>query len=251
MEKLSNKVSLITGGNSGIGLATAKEFIAQGATVVITGRTEALNNQALAQLGVQAFALVSDAAKMSDIEKLPEQVKALVGHIDILFANAGIAKFAPVEKIDERFYNETFDINVKGVFFTVQKMLPIMNDGGSIIMNSSIAASIGMLNTNIYAASKAAVRSLAKTLSSELVSRGIRVNTISPGPIDTPLYLPAKMGMTQEQVEALAAGILQKNPMKRFGSPDEVAKVALFLASSDSSFVIGEEIIVDGGTITL
>jgi NAD(P)-dependent dehydrogenase (short-subunit alcohol dehydrogenase family) len=251
MNRLANKVAVVTGGNSGIGLATAQEFIAQGARVIITGRNEQANREALLQLGDNAYALVSDASRMQDIIQLAKEVESLVGKIDILFANAGIAKFAPVEAINELLYDETFDINVKGVFFTVQKLLPLMNDGGAIIMNSSIAASIGMLNTNIYAASKAAVRSFAKTLSKELLSRNIRVNTISPGPINTPIYSPSKMGMTTVQVEQLAEGILHNAPMKRFGSPQEIAKVAVFLASSDSSYIIGEEIIVDGGMITL
>lgn len=251
MNRLENKIALVTGGNSGIGLATAQEFIAQGARVIITGRNEQANLDALTRLGDKASALVSDASKMEDIVKLAQQVKSLVGHIDILFANAGIAKFAPLEAIDEVLYDETFDINVKGVFFTVQKLLPLINDGGAIIMNSSIAASIGMLNSNIYAASKAAVRSFAKTISHELLSRNIRVNTISPGPINTPIYSPSKMGMTTGQVQQLAEGILQNTPMKRFGTPEEIAKVALFLASADSSFIVGEEIIVDGGMITL
>jgi NAD(P)-dependent dehydrogenase (short-subunit alcohol dehydrogenase family) len=251
MKRLENKVAVITGGNSGIGLATAQEFIAQGARVIITGRNEQANKEALLRLGENAYAVVSDAGKMQDIVKLAQQVEELAGHIDILFANAGIARYAPVTAIDEYFYDETFDINVKGVFFTIQKLLPVMNDGGAIIMNSSVVASIGMLNSNIYAASKAAVRSLAKTLSNELLSRNIRVNTISPGPINTPLYSPDKMGMTSGQIEQLAQNILHNTPMKRFGSPEEIAKVAVFLASADSSFIIGEEIIVDGGMITL
>jgi NAD(P)-dependent dehydrogenase (short-subunit alcohol dehydrogenase family) len=251
MNRLENKVAVVTGGNSGIGLATAQEFIAQGAKVVITGRNEQANKEALLLLGDNAYALISDASKMQDIVQLAWEIESLVGKIDILFANAGIARFAPVEAIDELLYDETFDINVKGVFFTVQKLLPLMNDGGAIIMNSSIAASIGMLNTNIYAASKAAVRSFAKTLSKELLSRNIRVNTISPGPINTPIYSPSKMGMTTGEVQQLAEGILHNTPMKRFGSPQEIAKVAVFLASTDSSYIVGEEIIVDGGMITL
>ncbi|MBC8151444.1 MAG: SDR family oxidoreductase, partial [Bacteroidetes bacterium] len=156
-----------------------------------------------------------------------------------------------LEEIDETIYDQTFDINVKGVFFTIQSLLPLLNDNGSIILNGSIAAHVGMPNSNVYAASKAAVISFAKTLSAETIKRGIRINTLSPGPINTPLYQPEKMGMAQEAVGLMAQGILARTPMNRFGSPDEVAKLAVFLASDDSSFIIGEEIIIDGGMITM
>jgi len=249
MKKLQNKIALITGGNSGIGFATAKEFIQQGAKVIITGRNAAALEEAQQSLGENAFTLLSDASNMEDVFKLQQQVKAIFPGLDILFVNAGIAKLAPFETMTEAQYDETFNINVKSAYFTIQQLLPLFNDGGSIILNTSINSHIGMANTTLYAASKGALITLARTLSTELLSRKIRVNAISPGPVRTPLY--DKFGFEKEQADAVQASIVGQVPMGRFGAPEEIARIATFFASEDSSFVIGAELIADGGMITL
>jgi NAD(P)-dependent dehydrogenase (short-subunit alcohol dehydrogenase family) len=253
--KLSGKTAIVTGGNSGIGLATAKLFLHEGATVVITGRNTAANEQALQELksiSPKVFAFTSDAGKLSDIAALVQSVTQKVApKIDILFLNAGIAKFQPLEVVTESAFDETFNINTKGVFFAIQQFLPLMNDGGAVLLNTTVAYHLGMAGANIYAASKAAILSFAKTISAEVIHRGIRVNAISPGPINTPLYQPDKMGMPSEAIQQMAGGILARTPMNRFGAPEEVAKAALFLASDDSSFIVGEEIMVDGGIATM
>lgn len=249
MNKLANKVALITGGSSGIGLATAKAFAEEGAEVIITGRNQKSLDKAIGELGHQVTGIVSDTAQLADIENLAAKLQSQGKRIDVLFLNAGIAKLVPIEQTDEALYDETFNINVKGLYFTVKHLLPLMGEGTSIIINASINANIGMPNSSVYAASKAAVISLARTLSGELVSRGIRVNALSPGPINTPIF--SKMGMSEEQLQQTAASIQQQVPMGRFGRPEEIAKAALFLASDDSSFVIGAELVADGGMSTL
>ncbi len=250
MTKLNNKVAVITGGSTGIGLATAKTFLAEGAKVVITGRTQETLDAAVAEINNDNLtAIQSDTSKLSDIDSLVTQVEEKFGKVDVLFANAGIAWFAPIGMSDEAFFDAQFNTNVKGLFFTIQKLLPIFNDEGSIVLNASAVASKGFDNGSVYSATKAAVRNLARTLSAELAPRKIRVNVVSPGPIETPIY--GKMGMTEEQLAGMAEGFTAMVPMKRFGSSDEVAKVALFLASDDSSYVLGEEILVDGGIATI
>jgi NAD(P)-dependent dehydrogenase (short-subunit alcohol dehydrogenase family) len=253
--KLSGKVAVVTGGNSGIGLAAAKLYLKEGAMVVITGRNALANDKALQELKAvspKVFAFVSDAGKLGDVHSLPKLIAEKVApKIDILFLNAGIAKFQPIDIVSEEMYDETFDINTKGVFFGIQQFLPFINDGGTIILNTTVAYSLGMPGSNVYAASKAAILSFAKSVSAEVIHRGIRVNAISPGPINTPLYLPEKMGMPSEAIQQMAGGILARTPMNRFGAPEEVAKVALFLASDDSSYIVGEEILVDGGFGTM
>ncbi len=249
MNKLANKVALITGGSSGIGLATAKVFVEEGAEVIITGRNQDSLDKAVGELEHRVTGMISDTAQLADIEKLAAQLQSQGKPIDVLFLNAGIAKLVPIEQTDEAFYDETFNINVKGLYFTIKHLLPLMSEGTSIVINASINAYIGMPNSSVYAASKAAVISLARTLSGELVGKGIRVNAISPGPINTPIF--GKMGMSPEQLEATATSIQQQVPMGRFGRPEEIAKAALFLASDDSSFVIGAELVADGGMSTL
>lgn len=249
MKKLQNKTALVTGGNSGIGFATAKEFIQQGAKVIITGRNAAALEEARQSLGENAFTLLSDASNMEDVFKLQQQVKDIFPGLDILFINAGVAKLAPFEAISETLYDETFNINVKSAYFTIQQLLPLFNDGGSIVLNTSINSHIGMANTTLYAASKGALITLARTLSTELLPRKIRVNAISPGPVKTPLY--DKFGFEKEQADAVQAGIASQIPMGRFGTPEEIARIVTFFASEDSSFVIGAELIADGGMITL
>lgn len=250
MGKLDNQVAVITGGSTGIGLATAKTFLNEGAQVVITGRTQETLDAAVAEINNDNLtAIQSDTSKLEDISALAAQLKTNFGTIDILFANAGIAWFAPIDMVDEAFFDAHFNTNVKGLFFTIQKLLPITKDGGRIVLNASAVIHKGFENSSVYAATKGAVRNFARTLSSELAPRNIRVNVVSPGPIETPIY--GKMGMTEEQLQGMAESMTAMVPMKRFGASEEVAKVALFLASEDSSYVVGEEILVDGGIATI
>jgi NAD(P)-dependent dehydrogenase (short-subunit alcohol dehydrogenase family) len=249
MGKLEGKVAVITGGNSGIGLATAKEFAAQGAKVVISGRDQETLDKALSELGADALAVRADVARLGEIDKLFAAVKKKFGRVDVLFVNAGIGKFSPFEEVTEALYDETLEVNLKGAFFTIQKALPLLAEGASIVLNTSINAHIGMPNSSVYSASKAALLSLARTLSAELVGRNVRVNAISPGPVTTPIL--ARMGMPAEVLEQTRQNLASQVPMKRFGRPEEIAKAALFLASSDSSFLLGTEIVADGGMTQL
>jgi len=245
MGKLEGKVAVITGGNSGIGLATAKEFKEQGARVVITGRDQQTLDVAKREIGGDVLAVRSDASSLTEIDKLFAGVKEEFGHIDVLFINAGVGKFSPVEAVTEELFDLVMDVNFKGAYFTIQKALPLLSDNASIILNSSINAHIGMPNSSVYAASKAALLTLARTLSAELVGRGIRVNAISPGPITTEIL--NRLGLPPRALEETQKSLKEQIPMKRFGRPEEIAKTALFLASSDSSFLLGTEIVVDGG----
>jgi NAD(P)-dependent dehydrogenase (short-subunit alcohol dehydrogenase family) len=245
MGKLTGKVAVITGGNSGIGLATAREFKEQGARVVITGRDKETLELARREIGGDVVAIRSDAASLGDIDKLFTQLKEEVGNIDVLFINAGIGKFAPIAEVTEEHFDQIMDVNFKGAYFTIQKAIPLLNDNASIILNSSVAAHKGLPTTSVYSASKAALLSLTKTLSAELVGRGIRVNAISPGPISTPIF--GRLGQPVEVIEQTKNSFKEAVPMKRMGEPEEIAKTALFLASTDSSFLLGTEIVVDGG----
>ena len=247
--KLENKVAVITGGNSGIGLSTAKLFQAEGARVVITGRRQDVIDSAIKEIGGDSIGFKSDTSKLDDIAALYEKVKEQFGKIDILFLNAGIAKFGPFTSVDEATFDEMVNINFKGLFFNVQKALPLLNEGASVILTTSIADQKGFPDTSVYSATKAAVRSLARTLSAELADKKIRVNAIAPGPIDTPIF--EKLGAPEEAVEEIKGGFESMVPMKRMGSPDEIAGAALFLASDDSSFVLGVELVVDGGVAQL
>jgi NAD(P)-dependent dehydrogenase (short-subunit alcohol dehydrogenase family) len=250
MGKLNGKVAVITGGNSGIGLATAKLFKEEGATVIINARNEQRLAETKAQFnGTFDAVLKADVSQVTELESFFKQVGDQFGKIDILFLNAGVAYFMPLDVIDEATFDKQFNINVKGVFFGVQKALPYLSDGASVIFNTSVANQIGMLNSNAYAATKAAVRSLARTFSAELVGRGIRVNAVSPGPIETPIY--GKLGFTEEQTKEMAGGIVSQVPLGRFGAPEEVAKTVLFLASEDASYIVGAEIEVDGGMVNV
>ena len=245
MGKLDGKVAVVTGGNSGIGLATAKEFSDQGAKVAISGRDQQTLNSAKKEIGNGVLVVKADTSNLKDIDALFEAVKKEFGKIDVLFVNAGVGKFLPIESVDEEFFDQIMDINFKGAYFTIQKALPLLNDNASIILNTSISAHIGMPNSSVYAASKAALITLARTLSSELIGRGIRVNAVSPGPVTTPIF--DKAGLPPQELQKLAQSIQDQVPMKRFGLPEEIAKTVLFLASSDSSFLLGTEIIADGG----
>ena len=249
--KLHNKVAVITGGNSGIGLAIAREFKSNGAKVVIFGRSRRTLDQAAQNLGGDSLAVQGDVRKMDDLERLFEETAKTFGKIDVLVANAGIAKFAPIESLPEGLFDELSDILFKGLFFTVQKALPRMRDGASIILvGSADSDKLGRIGTSIYSAAKAAVRSLARSMAVELLPRRIRVNVLSPGMTDTPIISRegGPPGMTPEQ---LAAVITSTIPLRRRGTPEEMAKAALFLATDDSSYCLGSEIVVDGGMTQL
>jgi NAD(P)-dependent dehydrogenase (short-subunit alcohol dehydrogenase family) len=243
MSKLKGKIALITGGNSGIGYATAEAFIKEGATVIITGRNAVAVAEAAQKLGNGTRGIVSDAIKMEDIKALPTQISE---KIDIVFYNAGVAQFAPLADMTEEMYDANMNINFKGAFFTVQNLLPQLKDGASIIFNGTFLGHNTMAGNSAYGASKAALIHLAKTLAVELAPRKIRANTISPGAISTPIY--SKLGMDDEQLSAFAAGFIPKIPMGRFGEASEIANAAVFFASDDSSYVTGSELLVDGGT---
>ncbi|MGY2680683.1 glucose 1-dehydrogenase [Pseudomonas tolaasii] len=245
MGKLKGKIALITGGASGIGLASAKAFVAEGAQVVITGRDQAAIDIALVEIGERAMGVRGDVSNLADLDRLYSEIGKRLGHLDIVFANAGALTLAPFEDITEVQFNREFDINAKGVFFTVQKALPLLKDGGSVILTSSIAHFKGTPGYNVYAATKAAVRSFARSWTVDLKHRNIRVNCLSPGPTITPLA--GKMGIPAEQAESYGKYILDQIPMGRFGNAEETAKVALFLASDDSSFITGVDLCVDGG----
>ena len=243
--KLEGKVAVITGGNSGIGLATAKRFVAEGAYIFITGRRQAELDAAVKKIGENVAGVQGDVAKLADLDRLYATVKAKKGRIDILFANAGIGELAPLGAITEEHFDKTFNTNVKGLLFTVQKALPLLPDAASIILNASIVASTGNPAFSVYSATKAAVRSFARTWILDLKERKIRVNAISPGPINTPGLdgLAQTAGVGDQLKESLLASV----PMGRIGTPDEIAKAVVFLASDDSSFVTGTELFVDGG----
>jgi NAD(P)-dependent dehydrogenase (short-subunit alcohol dehydrogenase family) len=244
--KLEGKVAVITGGNSGIGLATAKRFVAEGAYVFITGRRQAELDAAVREIGENHVTGVQgDVAKLYDLDKLYGTVKARKGRLDILFANAGAAEFVPLGEITEEHFDEIFGANVKGLLFTVQKGLPLMPDGGSIILNASIVASKGLQATSVYSATKAAVRSFARTWTTDLKVRRVRVNAVSPGYIDTPAW--RRILASSENGEQRKQMISDSVPFGRWGTSDEIAKVVVFLASDDSSYVTGTELFVDGG----
>ena len=245
MSKLEGKIALITGGNSGIGLATAKRFVNEGAYVFITGRRNAQLTAAVKEVGKNVTSVQGDASNLGDLDRLFAQVKREKSKLDIVFANAGIATFAPLGTITEEHYNSIFNINVKGLLFTVQKALPLMPDGASIILNASVAASKGLGANSVYSATKAAVRSFARVWTTDLRDRRIRVNAVSPGSIETPgladLLASSETGQQRKKM------ISNMTPLGRLGTPDEIAKAVVFLASDDSSYITGAELFVDGG----
>lgn len=245
MDRLKGKTVLITGGTSGIGLATARLFRAEGAQLAITGRDPERLAAAQAELGSETLVIRSEAGNLAEIDTLMEQVKNRFGQLDVLFVNAAVAKAAPTELVTETQFDEIMGANFKGAFFTIQKALPLLSGNASIIVTTSITNKLGSPNFSIYGASKAALRSLVQSLSLEFIGRGIRVNAISPGPIATPIF--DRFGIPPDAVHAIKGEIEHKSPIKRFGTPDEIAKVALFLASDDSAYMVGEEIVVDGG----
>jgi NAD(P)-dependent dehydrogenase (short-subunit alcohol dehydrogenase family) len=245
MGKLNGKVALVTGGNSGIGLATAKLFKAEGANVIITARSSETFAKANKELGGQFEVVQTDVSRLSDLDNLFKSVKQKFGGIDILFANAGVALFRPTVESDADFFDNQFNTNVRGLYFTVSKALPILKPGSSVILNASVVATKGIAGASVYAATKAAVRSFARSWTAEIPASLARFNVLSPGPIETPIY--GKMGMPKDHLDAFATDMIGKVPAKRFGSADEMAKVALFLASNDSAYVLGADIVADGG----
>ena len=246
-QKLAGKIAVITGGNSGIGLATAKRFVEEGAYVVITGRRERALKEAAAFIGRNVTTVAGDVSRLEDLDRLYAVVKEKHGHIDVLFANAGWGEVAPLETATEAHFDQTFDLNVKGTFFTAQKALPLFKDGGSIILNSSVSNVMGVPAFTVYAASKAAVRNFARGWTMELKGRKIRVNTISPGPIETPAL--EKAGLTPEQVKQAVAQWVSEVPLGRRGKPEEIAAAVVFLASDESSYITGVDLAVDGGMV--
>jgi NAD(P)-dependent dehydrogenase (short-subunit alcohol dehydrogenase family) len=245
MGKLEGKIALVTGGNSGIGLATAKQFVNEGAYVFITGRREPELAAAVKEIGSNVIGVQGDVSNLGDLDRLFAQIKREKGKLDIVFANAGVARYAPFGEITEEFYDSIFNINVKGLLFTVQKALPLLPDGASIILNASIVASKGLPANSVYSATKAAVRSFARTWTTDLKDRRIRVNAVSPGATDTPGLsdLLASAGVGKERLNMISNTV----PLGRLGRPDEIAKAVVFLASDDSSYITGTELFVDGG----
>jgi NAD(P)-dependent dehydrogenase (short-subunit alcohol dehydrogenase family) len=245
MKKFEGKVAVVTGGSSGIGLATAKLLHDQGAKVVISGRNQNSLTAAAKEIGGETLAISADVSNPADLDALFAKVVKTFGKIDILFANAGVAKFAPIADSSEALHDEIFGTNVKGTFFTIRKSRPHLNDGAAVVLNTSLADRVGLPGSSVYAASKAALRSFVRVAAAELVGRGIRVNAVSPGPIATPIF--GKLGMSKEQVDELAGVILARVPMKRLGAGEDVANAVSFLASTDASYITGVELNVDGG----
>ena len=245
--KLQGKIALVTGGSSGIGFATAKQFIGEGAFVYITGRRQTELDRAVTTLGIQAKSVRADASKLEDLDALYAQIQQEKGRLDVLFVNAGGGSFAPLGQITEEQFDEVFDTNVKGVLFTVQKALPLIPAGGAIVLNASIVSVQGVPSFSVYSASKAAVRSFARGWTNDLKDRKIRVNVVSPGPVDTPGL--SGLAQTEEHKQALYAQLASDVPLGRLGQPEEIAKAAVFLASEDASFIAGVELFVDGGTV--
>lgn len=244
--KLANKIAVITGGNSGIGLAIAEEFITQGARVVIFGRDQKKLDQALQKLGTNAAAIAGDVTKIADLDKLFQTTTEKFGKIDILVANAGLGKDIKIEQASEQDFDKLFDVNVKGVFFTVQRALPCLNNRASIILIASVAGQLGRPNISLYSATKAAVISFARSFAAELLPRNIRVNSLSPGYVYTPFF--EELNVSEADLKKFAEAIL---PMKRMGQPEEIAKGALFLASEDSSYMTGTDLLIDGGRLNV
>lgn len=247
--RFEGKVAVVTGGNSGIGLATAKAFAAEGARVAITGRSEATLKAAQEQLGPDAVAIRADVSRLDDIDTAMDQIRRKFDRIDALFVNAGIGKFVPFVEVTEEFFDETVNTNLKGAFFTVQKAAPLLSDGAAVVLNGSINAHVGMPNSSVYGATKAAVVNLAKTLSADLLPRGVRVNVISPGPVETAIF--GRMGLPEAELRQMKDWIAGQVPVKRFAHPDEIAAAVLYLSSPESRFIVGTELVIDGGMLQL
>jgi NAD(P)-dependent dehydrogenase (short-subunit alcohol dehydrogenase family) len=245
MQRFEGKVAVITGGNSGIGLAASKAFAREGASVVITGRDEASLKRAEREIEGRVMALRADVSRLPEIDRAMSTIRERFTRIDALFVNAGIGKFVPFDQVTEEFFDETVAVNLKGVFFTVHKALPLLLPGAAVVLNASINAHKGMPGTTVYGATKAAVVNLAKTLSADLVDRGIRVNAISPGPVESALL--SRLGMSDEQLHQTQDWIKSQVLLKRFADPAEIAEAVLYLCSSASAYIVGTEIVIDGG----
>jgi NAD(P)-dependent dehydrogenase (short-subunit alcohol dehydrogenase family) len=245
MNRLAGKRALITGGTTGIGLETARQFLLEGARVMITGNNPANLDAARKELGPDVVAVASDASDASAQKQLAETVRQAFGALDVLFVNAGIVDMRPIEQMDEAGFDRSFAINLKGPYFLIQALLPVFANPASIVMNGSVNAHIGMGGTSVYAATKAALISLIRTLSGELIGRGIRLNAISPGPISTPLY--GKLGFSETELKHVASSIQGQVPAKRFGTPTEIANAVVFFASDESAYTVGSELLIDGG----
>jgi len=244
--RFNEKVAVVIGGNSGIGLASAQAFAGEGARVVITGRDKATLARAAASLGAGALAIRCDVSELGQIDALVDEIRGKLGRIDVLFVNAGVGAFIPIEAVTEADWDRLMAVNLKGVFFTVQKALPLMSSGAAIVLNSSIGWKKGIPTGSVYAASKAGVRALGRNFAAELVARGIRVNVVSPGPVETPI-IGRTAGLSAEMIPQLRKQMLENTPMRRMGEPAEVARAALFLASEEASFITGVDLLVDGG----
>ena len=249
MEKFENKVVLITGGTSGIGLATAQRVVQEGAKVIITGRFQKTIDQTIKQLGAKAFGIVADNAKISDILSLPQKIRQIAPTIDMVFVNAGFGRFAPIEAVTEADFDELFSVLVKSSFFTVQQLLPLLNKGGSVIFNTSVVTAYGAENMSVYAAAKSAVQSLVKTFAAEYAPQGIRINAVSPGYTISNGF--EKAGVPTDQIEGLVKAIAEKLPLKRFAQANEIANAVCFLASDEASYIQGTELVVDGGYLSI
>ena len=245
MNRLAGKRALITGGTTGIGLETARHFVSEGARVIITGTNPTNLESARKELGSDVLVISSDAANAAAQKDVAETVRKTFGALDILFVNAGMVDMRPIDQIDEAAFDRSFAINLKGPYFLIQALLPLFANPASIVLNGSVNAHIGMPNTTIYAASKAGLISLIRTLSGELIGRGIRVNAVSAGPISTPLY--SKLGFSEAELKNVAASIEGQVPAKRFGSPSEIAAAVVFFASDEAAFTVGSELLIDGG----
>jgi len=245
MKRFEGKVAMITGGNSGIGLAAAKAFAREGAQVAVTGRDEGTLKNAEKEIGSGALAIRADAARIADLDAAMAKVRDQFKRIDALFVNAGIGKFVPIAEVTEAMFDEIVTINLKGAFFTVQKALPLMARGSAVVLNASINAHIGLPGTTVYGATKAAVVNMAKTMSADLAERGIRVNAVSPGPVETPIF--GRAGISSEQSRQTKEWLQNQTLVKRMGEPEEIAEAVLYLSSDVSSFVVGTELVIDGG----
>jgi len=245
MSKLAGKVALVTGGNGGLGLAAAKRFVAEGATVYITGRRQNELDSAVREIGAGVVGIQGDIANLADLDRMFATIRERSGRLDLLFANAGIGEFVPLGQITEEHFDRIFGVNVRGTVFTIQKALPLMRDGGTIVINGSMVSVKGMPAFSVYAATKAALRSFARTWSVDLKGRGIRINVVSPGTVITPGY--TRSGMSDAQIDQIKEGVAATTPLGRVGTPDEIANAVVFLASDESSYMTGADLFVDGG----
>jgi NAD(P)-dependent dehydrogenase (short-subunit alcohol dehydrogenase family) len=245
VSKLNGKTAVVTGGTTGIGFETAKRFLAEGARVIITGQDEGRLAEAARKLGDGVIAVRADVRRLADIDVLAARVKQEFGGLDVLFANSGIATFVPIEQVDEQVFDSQFDVNVKGLYFTIQRLSGLLNSGASVILNASAINEKGLPGASVYSATKAAVRSFARSLAAELSPRGVRVNAVSPGYVPTPIQ--GKMGLSQQEIDQFETGITQTLPLRRTGTSEEIASAVVFLASSDASYVTGADLTVDGG----